>query len=115
MPLALINKALTATVIIAKLAKLDGWLLRGDGADVVIEKTFSFSDYPQTMVFVNAVAWLAQARNHHPELQVHFNRCTVRFQTHDVAGLSMADFECAAAVDALPGCAPPVAMLAPQP
>jgi 4a-hydroxytetrahydrobiopterin dehydratase len=91
------------------LARLDGWRLSGDGAEVVIEKTFRFSDYPQTMAFVNAAAWLAQARNHHPELRVHFNHCTVRFQTHDVAGLSKADFECAAAVDALPGAAMPVA------
>jgi 4a-hydroxytetrahydrobiopterin dehydratase len=61
------------------------------------------------MTFVNAVAWLAQARNHHPELRVHFNHCTVRFQTHDVAGLSKTDFECAVAVDALPGATSPVA------
>ena len=108
------NKALTATVVVANLTKLDNWRLSGDGADVVIEKTFKFSDYPQTMAFVNAVAWLAQARNHHPELRVHFNHCTVRFQTHDVAGLSKTDFECAAAVDALPGSATTVAT-APQP
>ncbi|MDD2880910.1 MAG: 4a-hydroxytetrahydrobiopterin dehydratase [Rhodoferax sp.] len=103
------NKALTATEVVANLAKLDGWRLSGDGAEVVIEKTLKFNDYAQTMTFVNAVAWISQARNHHPELQVHFNRCTVRFQTHDLAGLSKADFECAAAVDALPGSATPVA------
>jgi len=101
--LAHINKAMTATEVVASLAKLDGWTLTGDGADVAIEKTFPFADYAQTMVFVNAIAWGAQARNHHPELRVHFNRCIVRFQTHDVAGLSRADFESAAAVDAQPG------------
>jgi 4a-hydroxytetrahydrobiopterin dehydratase len=103
------NKAYTATEVVANLAKLEGWTLNGDGADVVIEKTFRFADYPQTMGFVNTVAWLAQARNHHPELRVHFNHCVVRFQTHDVAGLSKADFECAAALDALPGSGLPVA------
>lgn len=101
------NKALTATEIVANLAKLEGWTLSGDGADVAIEKTFRFSDYAQTMAFANTVAWGAQARNHHPELRVHFNRCIVRFQTHDVAGLSKADFESAAMVDALPGAALP--------
>ncbi len=103
------NKAITATEIVANLAKLEGWTLNGDGADVAIEKTFRFNDYAQTMAFVNAVAWGAQASNHHPALRVHFDHCIVRFQTHDVAGLSKADFESAAAVDALPGSALPVA------
>lgn len=109
MAIALTNKALTATEVVANLAKLDNWHLSGDGADVVIEKTIRFNNYAQTMTFVNAVAWLAQARDHHPELRVHYNHCTVRFQTHDVGGLSRTDFECAAAVDALPGSATPVA------
>lgn len=106
------NRAMTATEVVTNLGQLEGWTLSGDGADVVIEKTFRFTGYARTMVFVNTVAWLAQARNHHPELQVHFNRCVVRFQTHDVAGLSKADFECAAAVDALPGSVMPVATAA---
>jgi len=96
-------RAFTATEIVTKLVKLEGWHLSGDGAAVVIEKTFRFADYAQTLLFVNTVAWLAQARNHHPELVVQFDRCTVRYSTHDVAGLSQADFDCAAAVDALPG------------
>lgn len=104
------NKSLTATEIVANLTKLNGWRLSGDGADVVIEKTFKFSDYAHTMAFVNAVAWQAQARNHHPELRVGFNQCSVRFQTHEVAGLSKADFASAIAVDTLPGAAPTVAI-----
>ena len=107
MPLSQPARAFTATEIVTKLAKLEGWRLSGDGAAVVIEKTFRFADYPQTLLFVNAVAWLAQARNHHPELVVQFDRCVVRYSTHDVAGLSQADFDCAAAVDALPGAAGP--------
>jgi 4a-hydroxytetrahydrobiopterin dehydratase len=101
------KRVLTATEIVTRLAKLDGWHLSGDGAAVVIEKTFRFSDYGQTMLFVNAVAWLAQARRHHPELMVQFDRCVVRYCTHDVAGLSQVDFDCAAAVDGLPGAAKP--------
>lgn len=99
------KRVLTATEIVTRLAKLDGWHLSGDGAAVVIEKTFRFADYAQTMLFVNAVAWLAQVRHHHPELLVQFDRCAVRYCTHDVAGLSQADFDCAAVVDALPGVA----------
>ena len=99
------KRALTATEVVTRLAKLEGWNLDGDGAAVVIQKTFRFSDYAQTMLFVNAVAWLAQARHHHPELIVQFDRCLVRYCTHDVAGLSQADFDGAGAVDALPGVA----------
>ncbi len=108
MPPAQQRRALTATEVVTRLAKLEGWRLDGDGAQVVIRKTFSFADFAQTMVFVNAVAWLAQARDHHPEMLVQFNNCTVRYNTHDVAGLSTADFDSAAAVDALPGAAKPV-------
>lgn len=99
------KRALTATEVVTRLAKLEGWNLDGDGAAVVIQKTFRFPDYAQTMLFVNAVAWLAQVRHHHPELIVQFDRCLVRYCTHDVARLSQADFDCAGAVDALPGVA----------
>lgn len=99
------TRALTATEVVTRLAKLEGWHLDGDGAAVAIQKTFRFADYAQTLLFVNAVAWLAQAREHHPELIVQFDHCLVRYNTHDVAGLSQADFDCAAAVDALPGVA----------
>ena len=108
MPLTQSKRALTATEVVTRLAKLEGWHLDGDGAAVVIEKTFGFAGYAQTMAFVNALAWLAQSRDHHPELIVQFDRCVVRYSTHDVAGLSHADFEAAAAVDALPGAAKPV-------
>jgi 4a-hydroxytetrahydrobiopterin dehydratase len=103
MPLTQSKRALTATEVVTRLAKLEGWRLDGDGAAVVIEKSFRFAGYAQTMAFVNAVAWLAQAREHHPELLVQSDSCVVRYSTHDVAGLSQADFDCAAAVDALPG------------
>jgi len=98
-------RVLSATEIVTKLVKLEGWHLGGEGTAVAIEKTFRFADFARTLLFVNAVAWLAQARNHHPELVVQFDRCVVRYSTHDVAGLSQADFDCAAAVDALPGVA----------
>ena len=99
---------MTATEVVTRLAKLEGWRLDGDGMAVVIQKTFRFADFAQTMGFVNAVAWLAQACDHHPELIVQFSSCTVRYNTHDVAGLSQADFDAAAAVDALPGATKPV-------
>ncbi len=93
--------AFSATEIVTNLAKLEGWRLAGDGADVAIEKTFSFANYHETMAFVNALAFIAHRQDHHPDLSVHFNRCVVRFSTHDVGGLSRTDFDCAAQVDAL--------------
>lgn len=95
------RRALTATEIVAALAKLDGWRLQGDGADVAIEKTYSFQNYYQTMAFVNAVAFIAHAEDHHPDLSVHYDRCVVRLNTHDVGGVSSTDLDCAARFDAL--------------
>jgi 4a-hydroxytetrahydrobiopterin dehydratase len=93
--------ALTATEIVARLASAPGWKLTGDGADIAIEKTYGFANYYETISFVNAVAFIANAQDHHPDLSVHYNRCVVRFNTHDVKGLSETDFECAAQFDAL--------------
>ena len=97
----LVRRALTATEVVANLAKLEGWTLTGDDAAVAIEKTFTFANYYETISFVNAVAFIANKQDHHPDLSVHFSRCVVRFNTHDVGGLSMTDFDCAALVDAL--------------
>ena len=79
------------------LASVPGWAL----ADGAIERTFNFPDFHQTIAFVNALAWVAQREDHHPELQVGYSRCTVRFNTHSVGGISINDFICAAKLDAL--------------
>ena len=96
-----LRQVLRATQVIAGLAKLDGWKLHGDGADVAIEKTFAFKNYLRTMAFVNAIAYIAEQQDHHPELLVRYNTCSVRFNTHDVQGITQSDFACAALVDAL--------------
>jgi 4a-hydroxytetrahydrobiopterin dehydratase len=92
--------------VIANLAKVEGWKLHGDGSEVAIEKTFQFKNYLRTMAFVNAVAYVAEAQDHHPELLVQYKTCSVRFNTHDVMGISQSDFECAALVDALAASSP---------
>jgi 4a-hydroxytetrahydrobiopterin dehydratase len=66
-----------------------------------IEKTYAFDDYHRTLAFVNALAWIVHAEDHHPELRVGYGRCVVRFDTHSVGGISINDFICAAKVDAL--------------
>ena len=101
---AVTRTALTATQIIAKLAHLDGWRLCGgelDGQLVSIEKPYTFANYFETIAFVNALAFVAHTQDHHPDLSVHFNRCVVRFNTHDVGGISQTDIDCAAKIDAL--------------
>lgn len=95
------RRALGATEIVAGLARFEGWTLTGDGADVAIEKTFTFANYFETIAFVNALALVAHRQDHHPDLSVHYNRCVVRFNTHDVGGVSATDLECAAQADAL--------------
>jgi 4a-hydroxytetrahydrobiopterin dehydratase len=55
------------------------------------------------MGFVNAVAWIANNENHHPDMEVGWGHCLVRFSTHAIKGLSENDFICAAKVDALLG------------
>ena len=96
-----LRQVLSATQVIAGLAKLDGWKLHGDGADVAIEKTFAFKNYLRTMAFVNAIAYTAEQQDQHPELVVRYNTCSVRFNTHDVQGITQSDFACAALIDAL--------------
>ena len=78
-----------------------GWELVEDGH--ALSKTFRFKDYYRTMAFVNALAFIANREDHHPDLSVHYNRCVVRFSTHDVGGLSENDFICAAKAEALTG------------
>jgi 4a-hydroxytetrahydrobiopterin dehydratase len=96
------RRALNATEIVTQLSQLngseaDGWKLI-DGA---IERTFTFANYHETMAFVNAMAWIAHREDHHPDAAFGYNRCTLRFNTHDVNGVSVSDFHCAAAVNAL--------------
>lgn len=70
-------------------------------AEPAIEKTFSFRNHYETMAFVNAVAWISHREDHHPQLVVGYNDCTVRYWTHAIKGLSENDFICAAKVDKL--------------
>ena len=81
------------------LPEIPGWELVEDGH--ALSKTFKFDDYYRTIAFVNALAFIANREDHHPDLSVHYDRCVVRYSTHDVGGLSENDFICAAKADAL--------------
>ncbi|MGD8569804.1 MAG: 4a-hydroxytetrahydrobiopterin dehydratase [Gammaproteobacteria bacterium] len=75
------------------------WQIQQDPAQ--IQRTFKFKNYYHTIAFVNAVAWIANQEDHHPDLEVSYNRCVVHFSTHSIGGLSENDFICAAKIDAL--------------
>lgn len=64
-----------------------------------IERIFEFKGYYRTIAFVNAIAWIAHKENHHPDLEVSYNKCKVTYTTHAINGLSENDFICAAKVD----------------
>ena len=91
------TRAMEPGVIADHLAQVEGWRLN-QGA---IEKSFAFKNFYETVAFVNALAWICNTEDHHPDLSVSYNRCIVRFNTHSVGGISLNDFICAAKVNAL--------------
>jgi 4a-hydroxytetrahydrobiopterin dehydratase len=95
-----IGNALNLEQITNLMPQLDKqWQVINDNS--AIKKSFSFSNFYETMAFVNAIAWIANIENHHPDLEVGYNYCHVTFMTHALKGLSHNDFICAAKIDAL--------------
>jgi 4a-hydroxytetrahydrobiopterin dehydratase len=76
------------------------WKLAEDGKSISSE--WKFRNFYHTMSFVNAVAHIANAEDHHPDLEVGWGYCRIRYNTHAIGGLSENDFICAAKIDALP-------------
>ena len=85
------------TRIQQELGRLKGWSRKGDE----ITKSFSFKNFYETMSLVNAVAYIANQLDHHPDMEVGYNKLVIRFSTHSVGGLSENDFAAAAKIDAL--------------
>ena len=79
------------------LRQVEGWELIGSE----IAKVYQFKNYYETMAFVNATAWISHQENHHPDLEVGYRQCRVRYTTHVIGGLSKNDFICAAKIDRL--------------
>jgi 4a-hydroxytetrahydrobiopterin dehydratase len=76
------------------------WTLADDAKSIRSE--WKFRNFYHTMSFVNAVAHVANAEDHHPDLEVGWGYCRVKYNTHAIGGLSENDFICAAKIDALP-------------
>ncbi len=95
-----IGEALKQEQIAQLMSQLaEGWKVTPDQKQ--IKKSFSFSDFYETMAFVNALAWIANQENHHPDLEIGYNYCHITFMTHALEGLSLNDFICAAKCDQL--------------
>jgi len=76
------------------------WRLSDDAKS--LHREWKFRNFFHTMSFVNAVAHIANAEDHHPDLEVGYGVCRMKYTTHAINGLSENDFICAAKVDALP-------------
>ena len=81
------------------LAEVPGY--QPDAPRALISKEYSFKNFYETIAFVNALAYIANQEDHHPDLAVSYNKCKVSFSTHDAGGLTENDFICAARVNAL--------------
>ncbi|HOU27890.1 MAG TPA: 4a-hydroxytetrahydrobiopterin dehydratase [Thermoleophilia bacterium] len=81
----------------AALADLDGWGF----ADEAFTKTFRFADFVHAVEFVEHVAEVAEGRQHHPDIDIRFNKVTLRLTTHDADGVTKRDVDLAEAVQGL--------------
>ena len=83
--------------VLREVSKLGSWTLRRR----VISRKFVFDDFAQAMRFVNRVARLAEAANHHPDITINYNRVRLALTTHDEGGLTMKDFRLASRINKL--------------
>jgi 4a-hydroxytetrahydrobiopterin dehydratase len=90
---------LTPNEIKQFMTEVSGWSTSTDNK--WISRRFSFKNFYHTMAFVNAVAWISNIENHHPDMEVGYNYCLIKYTTHAIDGLSKNDFICAAKVDSL--------------
>ena len=81
----------------AKVAKLGNWTLKGN----VITRFFQFRDFAGSMHFVDGVARLAEAANHHPDIVISYNKVRLALTTHDEGRLTEKDFKLASKINKL--------------
>jgi 4a-hydroxytetrahydrobiopterin dehydratase len=85
--------------VAARLEGLDGW--DGDATDDEIKKEFKFADFKASMVFVNEVADLANAVDHHPDIEIKYDVVALTLSTHSEGGITEKDLALAAQIDSL--------------
>jgi 4a-hydroxytetrahydrobiopterin dehydratase len=88
---------LSETDAIARLHALTGWTRVNNS----IQKTFQLPDFPAAILFVAAVGQLAQAADHHPDIDIRYRKVTLSLSTHSAGGLTAKDFDLADKIEAL--------------
>jgi 4a-hydroxytetrahydrobiopterin dehydratase len=81
------------------LSGLAGWARAGDE----IEKTFELPSFPDAVAFVTRVGFLAEAADHHPDLDVRYRKVRVALSTHSEGGITEKDLALAGEIEAAPG------------
>jgi 4a-hydroxytetrahydrobiopterin dehydratase len=81
----------------SRLSEADGWQRDGDA----ITKTFERGDFVGSVDFVKSLVEPAEGMNHHPDLEISWDKVTVSITNHAAGGLTAADFELASKIDAL--------------
>ncbi len=83
--------------VTGRIGSASGWRLEQGS----LCRDFQFKNFYETMAFVNAVAWIADRENHHPDMEIGYGYCLLRYSTHSVKGITENDFICAAQVNQL--------------
>jgi 4a-hydroxytetrahydrobiopterin dehydratase len=73
------------------------WRLSSSGKDICRE--FKFKGFARAVQMANLIAWVGDRQGHHPDIAFGWAYCTVKFTTHEIGGLSINDFICAAKID----------------
>ena len=81
------------------LGQVPGWELAEDNKSIT--RTIRFKDFLETISFINAMAYMSERQDHHPDFSAGYNYCTVSYTTHAIGGLSENDFICAAKINDL--------------
>jgi 4a-hydroxytetrahydrobiopterin dehydratase len=88
---------LTEEEIATELGPLPGWQRSGDA----IVTTVTRKDFRDALLYLGAVAYLAETANHHPDVEISWNKVTLTLSTHSEGGLTAADFALAGQISAL--------------
>lgn len=80
-----------------RLGSLPGWSRKGD----VLTKIFQFRDFTGSMELVNNIARVAERANHHPDMDIRYNKVIIALTTHDAGGITKKDLDLATEIEAL--------------
>ena len=88
---------LTLQEIQKEMLEVNDWSLTGNS----LEKSFSFTNFKESIDFVNKIGEIAEANNHHPDILINYNQVRLSLTTHSENGLTKKDFDVAKEIDKL--------------